>query len=148
MPKIKLHTLPVNGGAFNCQPAREIELDAERVLANNPVFPGEYNPHNVRLWIIGNEFGALGAVWADCKQDAFDTLVDEGLGGGLLIDEKDADEDCDRLGNAGEPANLDNAWICTVRLTWRDDAKLIAAFAEARGAGVENLDDIRLAAMA
>lgn len=148
MPRIKLHTLPVNGGAFNCQPAREIELDGERVLANNPIFPGEFNPHNVRLWVIGNEFGALGAVWADCEQDAFDTLVDEGLGDGLLVDEKDADEECARLGNAGEPANLDNVWICQVRLLWGDDAKVIAGFAEARGIGADSLGDIPLAAMA
>lgn len=65
--KITLKTNAVNGGAFNCQPARTIEMEPERVLCNNVILPGEYNPHHVRLWIIGNEFGSMGAVWAGCE---------------------------------------------------------------------------------
>lgn len=138
--KHTLHLAPINGGPFNCLPARSIELKPERILANNVTFDGEYNPHNTRLFVIGNEFGALGAVWADCDQDALDELVDAGLGNGLLVDEADADEDCARLGNAGEPANLDYAWIQTVDFQPARDWRLMVAFAEARGAAQTTLD--------
>ncbi len=84
--KTKLHLTPVNCGPFNCLPAREVELEDERILCNDIILPfGEFNPHNVRLWVIGNEFGALGAVWASHEQDALDELVDADLGGGLLM---------------------------------------------------------------
>lgn len=140
--KITLHTAPVNGGAFNCQPAREIELEPERVLCNDVRLPGESHPYNLRLWVIGNEFGALGAVWAACEQDALDELIDSGLGDGLLIEEEDADDETARLGNAGEPANLDNAWMQTVAFDPARDWKVLCKFAEARGACAKTLDDI------
>jgi hypothetical protein len=135
--KIKIKLLPVNGGAFNCLPAREIEIEAERVLANDVTLPWEFNPHNVRLWVIGNEFGALGAVWASHEQDALDTLVDENLGDSLIVEEADWSEDGTRLGNAGEPCDLTNVWIQLADLT---DCRLLCAFAEARGAAENNLD--------
>jgi len=80
MQKVKL---PVDFGM--------VEIDADSVLTNDVVFEGECNPHNVRLWIICNEFGALGAVWASCEQDALDELIDQGLGNSLLVDSKDFD---------------------------------------------------------
>lgn len=118
---------------------REIEMDSERILTNDVTMPWEYNPHNVRLWIVCNEYGALGAVWAGNEQDALDTLVDENLGDGLLVDEADADEECAHLGNAGEPANLDNVGLDVVRLDENLDARLMCAFCEARGGGRDNL---------
>lgn len=139
--KTTLHLSPVNGGPFNCLPARSVELENERILCNDVTFPWERHPHNMRLWVIGNEFGALGAVWASNEQDAFDELVDADLGNGLLIDEADADEECARLGNAGEPADLDNAWIQLVRLDPTQDCILIAKFSEARGACADTLDN-------
>lgn len=120
----------------------EVELSDERILCNDITFPWGYNPHNTRLWLICNEYGALGAVWASCEQDALDTLVDENLGDGLLIDESDADDDSPRLGNAGEPANLDYCHMETVRLVPAHDCKLICRFAEARGAGADKLSDV------
>ena len=138
--KAKLFLPAVNGGPFTCRPADTIELELDRILCNDVTLPGEFNPHDVRLWVVGNEFGALGAVWGG-EHDALDTLVDANLGDGLLIDEEDADDETPRLGNAGEPADLDHAWMREVRLTWQDDAKLIAAFSEARGSGADTLDD-------
>lgn len=117
-----------------------VELAPERILANDVHFAGEFNPHNVRLWVIGNEFGALGAVWAGNEQDALDELVDSDLGGGLLIDEKDATEDSARLGNAGEPADLTYAWMATVNFQPERDLALLLCFAEARGANNSTLD--------
>jgi len=118
---------------------REVSLPDERILTNDVTLECDFNPHNTRLWVIGNEFGALGAVWADCEQDALDELVDSDLGDGLLIDEADADEESARLGNASEPANLDYAWMATVKLDPAKDLKLMLAFAEARGAGQSTL---------
>lgn len=141
MTKIKLSLAPVNGGAFNCPPAREVELEPSRILCNDVILPWEtFNPHSVRLWVIGNEFGALGAVWASDQQEAFDILVDAGLGDGLLIEEADADEDSARLGNASEPANLDHAWIQLVDLKSEGQTKLLCQFAEARGSQATTLD--------
>ena len=118
--------------------AEYCELSPERIACNDITLPGEYNPHNVRLWVVGNEYGALGAVWAGSEQDALDELVDQGLGDGLLIDEADADEETARLGNAGEPACLDYAWLRVVDLSparWR----LLVALAECRGLSADTL---------
>lgn len=142
--KTTLSLNPHNGGAFNCMPAREIELEAEKILCNNVVLPWEFNPHTVRLYVIGHEFGALAAIWADCTQDALDELIDTDNGKAFLVEnptaEDEANDDLCRLGNAGELCDLTNAWIQTVRLDPAQDCKLLCAFAEARGANSDNLD--------
>lgn len=140
--KVTLHTNAVNGGPFNCAPAGEWELDPDRVLCNDVRLPGEHHPYNLQLWIIGNEFGALGAVWATCEQDALNELVDSGLGDGLLIEEEDADEESARLGNAGEPADLTYAWMRPVAFDPARDWKLLCKFAEARGSAASTLGDV------
>lgn len=144
--KTKLSLLPLNGGAFNCLPAREIEIESERVLCNNVIFPGEFNPHNVRLWVIGNEFGALCAVWASHEQDAMDEAVDANLLDSLQIDSADYEamtqderDDCAHLGNASEPFDLTNAWMQIVRFDRSLDFDLFLEFAEARGACSDTL---------
>ena len=120
---------------------RIIDLDEKNILANNIIFPNEYNPHNVRLWIIGHELGAIVAVWAPHEQEAFDILIDENLGGAFLVDEEDLEEDLEYvyLGNAGEPCNLEHAWIETVNLK-KQAIELLLKFAEARGGCYDNLD--------
>ena len=121
-------------------PDHPIELPDDRILLNDVILPWEYNPHNVRLWLICNEYGALGAVWASHESDALDALIDHNLGGGILIDEADADEDSPRLGNASEPCNLDYCQLAVVRLDETKDCRLLCRFAEARGANRDNLD--------
>jgi hypothetical protein len=142
MKKITLHTKPRNGGAFNCFPAMSPEIEPEHILANDVIFSGEFNPHGVRLWVIGNEFGALGAVWAGNDQDAFDILCDEGLSAGLMVDEPEdgEDEEISRLGNAGEPHDLSNAWIAEVDFQPARDWQTLCRFAEARGGCYSTLD--------
>lgn len=136
----------VNGGPFDCFPGREVELANDRILCNNVMLPHDRcNPRGVCLLVIGNEFGPLCAVWADCEQDALDTACDAGLLAGLACDEPtnpDSDEGVDfvRLGNAGGPHDLAYAWIQTVRLDGAKDWELIARFAEARGACADTLD--------
>ena len=119
----------------------KFELDEASILANNPVFAWEYNPHRVRLWIIGHEFGAVAACWADCESDALDEAYDADLLACFAVDEADADEDAARLGNAGEPCDLTYAWLYEVDLSPSIDgnAQLLCKFAEARGAGHDTL---------
>ena len=143
--KTKLTLNSINGGPFNCSPSREIELENERILCNDVMLPHDrFNPHNVRLWVIGNSFGALCAVWASCEQDALDEACNAGMLAGLAIEESDLEdvnkEECARLGNAGEPHDLTYAWMQTVRLEGAKDWELIARFAEARGACADTLD--------
>lgn len=118
-----------------------VELEADRIMADNVVLPGDHpHPHNMRLWVIGNEYGALGAVWASHEQDAFDQLVDAGLGEALLIEPADETEESAHLGNAGEAADLDNAWMSTVVFDPARDIALIVALARADGACESTLD--------
>lgn len=71
---------------------------------------GEYNPHNVRAWAIGNEFGLLGVVVAEHEAEALDEAVDLGLMDSDLMSPEDqaeyeAEEWYDSFtyaGNAGE----------------------------------------------
>ena len=103
----------------------EYEVDTKCIANNDIMLPGEYNPHNVRLLIIGNEYGVLGAVWASNESYALDELVDQGLGAALLVDEEYEQEmikdgygdEISYLGNAGEPASLTNVWMHEVILT-------------------------------
>jgi hypothetical protein len=134
-------------------------LAADRVLTNDVTFDGEFNPHNVGLFIISNEYGAVCAVWASSEQDALDEAVDADLmesfavEGPISFDEKEqSDVDVDgvtvtRLGNAGEPFYLDN---CGCHRIPQDDmpVALLIAFAEARGEGADNLDDVKAAGLA
>ncbi len=124
-----------------------VELEPERIRCNDIVFPWESHLHGMRLWVVGNEYGALGAVWAGNEQDALDELVDSGLGDGLLCDEAyvaeltEAErEELSHLGNAGEWADLQHAWLAPVVFDKVKDFDLILAFAEARGACADNLD--------
>ena len=114
------------------------ELEGERILCNDIRLPGSTNYQNSVLWVIGNEYGPLGAAWGN-EQDALDALVDGDLAAGILIDEADADEDSPRLGNADEPANLDYCWMVEVEFKAERDLALLLAFARAEGAGDNTL---------
>lgn len=116
----------------------EYELNEGDILMNNAVFPWEHNPHNVRLWVIGNEFGPIVAVWASHEGDAFDEMLDHGYEQ-FLVEDPDDDVEYAYLGNAGEPCNLDYAWIEEVVFEPVRDLRLIISIAEARGAGNDTL---------
>ena len=118
---------------------QQIDIQDELILCNDVTLPWEYNPHNTRLWLIYNEYGPLGVIWANHEQDALDAIVDAGLGNSLLIEESDATDDSPRLGNACEPANLDYCAITPIRLDPAKDCRLLCHFAEARGANRDNL---------
>ena len=144
--KHKLHMHAIDGGAFKSRPADCIELEGERILANDVRMPWDTGSSDVRLWVVGNEYGAIAAAWADCEQDALDELTNAGLLDSFLVSEEDQAsapaeeaEEWAHLGNAGEPADLTNAWIRAVGLTERRDCRLLCAFAAAEAAGEPNL---------
>lgn len=143
--KHTLHLKPVNGGPFNCLPAREVELSPEEILCNDIRLPGESHSGGMKLFVIGNEFGSLGAVWAEHAQDAFDELCDAGLSDGLACEEpepedEESEEEITRLGNHGEPHDLTNAWIQEVDFDPARDIAVLLKLAEARGMGATTLD--------
>ncbi len=140
--KMKLSLAPHDGGPFNNLPAREVELETDRILCNDVIFPWEYNPHNVCLWIVGNEFGVLGAAWGN-EQDALDEMADADLLSSCANDEEHADHladdrhsecECTFLGNASEPYYLVNVWMQRVDLNAMDKKDCVI-LADARGRG-------------
>lgn len=114
------------------------ELSADKIMCNEiPVLPGDYHYHNMRLWIIGHEFGAICAVWSTHEQEAIDCAVDLNLLDCLQIlqSEYDAMSDFEKdevlhAGNASEPFDQTYLWMAEVdfsdiALNW----ELLKAFA-------------------
>jgi alpha-L-arabinofuranosidase len=140
--KYTLHTI-----ANRLTPSGPVELEGENILCNDVCLPGDFNPHHIRLWVIGNEYGPLCAVWADCEQDALDEATDAGLLDSFLVPTEDVEKmtdeelaECAHLGNAGEPANLDSAWLAEVEFQPARDLSLLLAFARADGASSTTLE--------
>jgi hypothetical protein len=125
-----------------------VELEDEKILANDVTLPSDSNPHNTRLFVIGDEYGPMAAVWARHEQDAFDELCDQGLSADLACDEpsegdEDSREDISYLGNASEPHNLSTAWIGEADLTdTQTYFGLWLKLAEAKGACAKNLSQV------
>lgn len=143
---VKIPLLPINGGAFNCLPAREVEIEPFRVLANDVIFHWETNPQNVRAFAIGEVFerGALALVWADCEGDALDQACDAGLLESLLVEGEIPEEERDiytHLGDAGELHNLNKIWIQSVDLK-NCSLEVLTKFAECRGACAETFESV------
>ena len=115
----------------------EIECKDEEFKLNDVILPWEYNPHNVRPWVVSSLYGVCGVVWASHEQDALDALCDEGLSNAFLVDEE-TESTCG-LGNASEPHDLTYCHIAVVRLDEKQDCRLIAMIAEKRG---ERADDL------
>ena len=133
-------TLPLGRGG-------EAEIEANRILCNEVTLPGERGSY--KLWVVNNEYGYIGAVWASNEQDALDLLVDSDLALGILVDEdylktlsEEEREELAYLGNAGEACDLSNTNLTPVVFEPSRDWKLLCMFAEARGAGCDTLDDL------
>ena len=145
--------LPATDQSTNNPSHDFIEVEPSRVLCNDVVLPGERNPNHTRLWIVSAAFSNwptfLGAVWADNEQDALDTLIDEGLGEALLVEEEalvsmddDEREELSYLGNAGEACDLTNVGLEPVRFSVTRDRELLAMFKDARENGLANLGQL------
>ena len=81
---------------------------AKRLLAVNGFHAeASYNPHNVKAYVIHNEYGVLCIAIGDCLQDALDNAVDNAcLDSCLVEDQEDRDGPYCSLGNAGELFDL------------------------------------------
>ena len=140
---MKKTALPLKGG-------KEIEVDEDRILCNDIVLPCDASyKQKTKLWVVWNEYGPMGAVWADSDQDAMDLLVDSDLAQGILVDEatlkgmdEEAREELATLGNAGEYCDLAHAGLESVSFKPERDWKLMCRFAEVRGAQVDKLGDL------
>ena len=138
MRKIELHLTAAGN-------SRAVEIEPKRVLANDVTFKGEHG--HARLWVILTLYGPAGAVWAGDIEEALNILVDNDLAGAILVDRKDYDklpedeqEHYASLGNAGEPCDLTDVMVEPVIFNPERDWRLMCKFAEARGAGHDNLD--------
>ncbi len=79
---------------------------------------GEFNPHNVRPWLIyiplRTHGWTLAVVFASCLQEALDEATDNDKLDGLLVAPEDMGDygneevGITRLGNAGEPFDLES----------------------------------------
>lgn len=122
------------------------ELEGEKIICNDVQLPHHidasngYNPHNVRMWVIGHEFGAICAVSASHEGDVLDAAVDSNMLDCLLDEEQDYEnEELTPLGNASELFDLSMAWLAPVEFDAARDIHLIVALAKAAGAGDNNL---------
>jgi hypothetical protein len=88
--------------------------DSDIVNLDDWIAKGEFNPHNVRPWLLHDHGFAVAVVFADCLQDAIDEAVDAGKMDRYLIAEsdlKDYGDDGDGisyLGNDGQPMDIES----------------------------------------
>jgi hypothetical protein len=83
--------------------------DSDVVNLDNWIPQGEYNPHNVRPWLLHDHGFVVAVVFADCLQNAIDEAVDEEKMGRYLVTNEDIgdyddgweDERLSHLGNDG-----------------------------------------------
>ena len=133
--------------SFDQNPA-SCELDGSHIRCNDVMLSAAfdpasaYNPCKIRLWVVGHTYGAVHAAFASHEPDALDELANCGaLDFCQVADGRPVDEDtvC-RLGNAGEPFDLDNFWIGEVVFEAARDIKLIVALARDSEAGADYLE--------
>jgi hypothetical protein len=106
--------------------------DTDVVNPDNCIFAGEYNPHNVRPWLLHDHGLAIAIVFADCLQDALDEAVDADKMDRYLIgpeDQRDypAEERISYLGNAGEPFDIESLGVVELANPKRSFAAQYAA---------------------
>lgn len=150
------YTLTLRQSAPFAQNPRFAELEGEKITLNNVILPhaidpeNAFNPHNVRLWVIGHEFGAICAVWASHEQDAFDEACDAGMIEYLQVPEADVqayraenagedDPEWAACGNASEPHDLAHAWCGPVEFEAARDIHLIVAIVREVNTGKDTL---------
>jgi hypothetical protein len=114
----KAETVETQHGAITYEPGDVVNPD-------DYIPAGEFNPHNIRPWLIHNEYGTLAIVYASNEQDALDEAVDGDKMDSCLVQpeciltgtegenpddctthDHKIDEDVAYLGNASEPFDL------------------------------------------
>lgn len=126
------------------QAPSSVELEGDSILLNDVNLPEHiehtFNPYNVKLWVIGNEYGALCAVWGSSEQEALDEAVDAGMLDCLMAEEQDYDNEAlTPLGNASELFDLNSVWMGKVEFDAARDIKLIVALVRESVEGKDTL---------
>ena len=89
--------------------------DKDIVEIGNAIWKGDYNPHNVRPWLLHDHGFVICVVFADCLQDALDEAVDNNKLDHLQIDDKEVnDQNCEQytcLGNASEWFDIESLGV-------------------------------------
>ena len=92
---------------------QEITFSASDIV--NPedwIAEGEYNPHNVRAFLLHDHGFAVAVAFGDCLQDAIDAAVDEGKLDRYQISAEELDDYTEDaisyLGNACEPFDIES----------------------------------------
>ena len=95
----------------------QIKWSDEDVVNVRDFIPaGEYNPHNVRPWLLHDHGFTVAVVFADCLQNAIDIAVNEDKMDRFLVGEEELgdytgepydEEGISYLGNAGEPFDIE-----------------------------------------
>lgn len=86
--------------------------DCDIVNPSDFIPAGEYNPHNVRPFLIHDHGYPVAIAFASCLQDALDEAADSGKLDRFQVTEKDMadygeeEEGISRLGNASEPYDI------------------------------------------
>jgi len=97
---------------------RQIKFSDDDVV--NPddfIASGQYNPHHVRPWLLHDHGFTVAVVFADCLQDALDIAVDAGKLDAFKVSDDDLadygenEDGISRLGNAGEPFDIEGLGV-------------------------------------
>jgi hypothetical protein len=96
---------------------------------------------------LGNFSTCLAVLWAENESDALEEAANRGLLDFLLLHEEDLSEEeleeSTRLGNAGEPFDLDNVSIQEIpEATWQADWQFVFALGRAVEGAVETANDL------
>lgn len=91
---------------------KEIKFtDADIVNYDDFIAKGEYNPHNVRPFLLHDHGFVVAVVFADCLQDALDAAADADKLDRYLVSGDDYHEEIEDsytyLGNASEPFDIE-----------------------------------------
>jgi hypothetical protein len=90
----------------------DMQFDDTDVVEPSAFIPaGEFNPHNVRPWLLHDHGFTVAVVFASCLQDAIDEAVDSGKMDRYMVKEEDMadypeEEGISFLGNASEPFDI------------------------------------------
>jgi hypothetical protein len=89
---------------------KQITFNDDDVVNPDEFIPaGEYNPHNVRPFLLHDHGFTLAIVFADCLQDALDIAADEERLDRFAVAADDVDgEGLAYLGNAGNPFDIES----------------------------------------
>lgn len=140
----------------------EFNVSPESIICNDVMLPseldeaGRFNPHNIRLWLIGHMHGPVCAIFASCEQDALDNACDANMLECFMLSDDETQAyyaECDEntgehpegihytpLGNASELHNLDDCWMAEVDFKAERDILLIVKLARASEGGHDTLD--------